>query len=172
MKHIMIDLETMGNGKDAAIVAIGAVRFSRNGIDKELYVPVDLQSSLDAGLKMDASTVLWWMKQNKEAREAITKEDGVALQVALELLAALIDDETTVWCNGASFDFAILATAYRAVGEEVPWKFWNERDFRTIKKLFSDVTAPNDETAHNALEDAKNQAEHLLDIAHAKGLAL
>ena len=57
MNDIMLDLETMGTGTDAAIIAIGAVRFDAKVTDR-VHRIVALQSSVDAGLRMDPRIVL------------------------------------------------------------------------------------------------------------------
>lgn len=51
--NIMLDLETMGNGPDAAIIAVGACKFDTIGVLDTYYCVVDLTSSLNAGLKVD-----------------------------------------------------------------------------------------------------------------------
>ncbi|MFA5379904.1 MAG: 3'-5' exoribonuclease, partial [Dehalococcoidia bacterium] len=45
--EVSLDLETMGNGPDAAIIAIGAVEFSLETglLGQEFYEVVDLESS-------------------------------------------------------------------------------------------------------------------------------
>jgi hypothetical protein len=67
----MVDLETMGNTKEAAITAIGACAYdskSGNMIEEAFYKVVKLENSVKEGLKMDASTVIWWMNQSEEAK--------------------------------------------------------------------------------------------------------
>ncbi|MEM8381682.1 3'-5' exonuclease, partial [Morganella morganii] len=63
-KHLMIDLETMGNKPDSAIVAIAAVPFDMvSGVtdDALFYEIIDLRSSEKYGGSIDADTVLWWL---------------------------------------------------------------------------------------------------------------
>ena len=69
--NIMVDLETMATHPNAAIVAIGAVRFMED-LQDSFYQEVDLQSSIRAGLDVDGATVNWWLMQEEAAREAIT----------------------------------------------------------------------------------------------------
>lgn len=47
--HIMLDLETMGKGPEAAIVSIGAVEVlvDEGTLGREFYAPVDLQSAME-----------------------------------------------------------------------------------------------------------------------------
>src|SRR3972149_12090628 len=73
-------------------------------------------------------------------------------------------DEIEVWCNGASFDLAILETAYSNVMLPHPWKFYNEYDYRTMKRTFRVPKPPFQGTKHNALHDARTQALHLIEI--------
>ena len=161
--NIMLDLETMGNNPNAAIVAIGAVRFSFEGLLDEFYVPVDLSSCVDAGLVMDASTVLWWMNQSDEARSYIT-QNGVPLSRALGEFSDWIGKNPIVWGCGADFDNVILSNAYHALSLPLPWKFYNNRCYRTLKSLNKHVKMNRVGTYHNAVDDAKSQALHLIDI--------
>jgi len=66
--HLMIDLETMGNVKNSAIVSIGAVEFNiENGdIGEEFYAVVNLQSCLDKGMVVNGDTIYWWLNQDKK----------------------------------------------------------------------------------------------------------
>lgn len=168
-RNIMIDIETMGQGPRAAIAAIGAVEFDPygQGLGRELYHRVDLRTSVTAGLVIDPETVIWWLKQNDAARAELTSGDHVPLHFALHDLAQMIkgfsldEDEAVVWANGTSFDFPILAQAYRAVGSHAPWKYWNERDWRTVRKVGPAVEFERVGTHHNALADACHQALHL-----------
>ena len=68
MLDIMLDLETMGTGTQAAIVAIGAVEFDleKGILGEEFYRTVDLSSSISCGGIIDADTVLWWMQQSED----------------------------------------------------------------------------------------------------------
>ena len=163
MNNVMLDLETMGTGVNAAIIAIGAVRFGAGEITDEFYAVVDLASAVDAGLEIDAATVLWWMKQSDAARQQFERA-GVPLRVALEQFAEWIGENAEVWGNGASFDNAILSNAYRKCGAEQPWKFWNDRCYRTIKSLHPDVKLERFGVHHNAVDDAKSQAVHLMQM--------
>lgn len=163
MNRVMLDLETMGNGTNAAIIAIGAARFDAEKITDEFYTVIDLASSISAGLEMDASTVLWWMKQSDDARKQFER-DGVQLNDALKQFADWIGADAEVWGNGAAFDNAILSNAYRKCGIEQPWKFWNNRCYQTVKNLHQDVEMKRMGVYHRAVDDAKSQADHLMRI--------
>lgn len=168
MQNIMLDLETMGNSPNAAIIAIGAVEFDDSGIGEKFYSVISLESSVASGGIMDASTVIWWMGQSDQARgEFYAKGDSIA--VALQSFSGWMEkrgniDDLKIWGNGAAFDNVILSSAYRRNQTKQPWMFWNDRCYRTIKALNPSVEFKRVGTHHNALSDAESQALHLLDI--------
>ena len=177
---ISIDIETMSTAPTAAIASIGACRFAIGGdgigdwIGDTFHMHVSLANCQRHGLTIDASTVLWWIKQGDDAKAALLggQQDAAPLVTALEALANFIDatddggpEKPTIWANGASFDLPILANAYRTVGMPLPWKFWEERDLRTLKGLSPDLRIERSGTHHNALDDALHQArlvQHIL----------
>lgn len=173
--HVMLDLETMGQGSDAAIIAIGATTFGPDGITtaKSFYETISLQSSVDAGLKMDASTVMWWMKQSDAARGEFKREGtplGDTLLTFSNWFTTHTAEDAKVWGNGATFDNVIISNAYRAVGLPRPWKYYNDACYRTLKGLLPHVEAVKlVGTAHNALDDARHQAVHCAKLLHAVG---
>lgn len=175
MSHIMLDLETMGNGPQAAIIAIGAVAFDESGISSEFYTQVSLASSMRAGGVVDASTVTWWLQQDADARSAFKdNEKAPEIRAALLAFARWFDsvDGRQVWGNGAAFDNTILGAAYRAHDCPQPWAFWNDRCYRTFRALHCEVPFERKGVRHNAVDDARSQAEHLIANAKAMGAAL
>lgn len=176
MRDVMLDLETMGNGPDAAITAIGAVCFDPAGgtVGAVFYRVVDLASSVASGGVMDPATVLWWMKQSDEARGEFART-GVPLMSALRSFTVALNqvgaDTVRVWGNGAAFDNVILAGAYKRLGLPVPWSYKNDRCYRTVAAMAPQVVREEGGTRHNALEDAKGQALHLMACLRALGLA-
>jgi len=166
MKHIMLDLETMSTTSNAAIVAIGAVEFepATGELGREFYHNVSLASCQDAGLDVEAGTVMWWLTRSEDARQALT-------ETRLSLIGALsdfehfthlvrVDEEFCIWGKGSDFDNVILANAYRALGLQAPWKYKNNRCVRTILALVPDACdgVESEGTKHNALDDAIYQA--------------
>lgn len=169
--NVMIDLETMGTGPRSAIVAIGAVEFDPAGdeLGRQFYIPVDLASSVAAGMTMDPDTVLWWLKQGDAARAELTAADRMPLAHALQALSRFLAgedgktkrDQRILWANGTSFDLPILAEAYRLCALPDPWMYYNERDWRTLRKTLPPVDHERIGTHHDALDDACHQAQHL-----------
>lgn len=173
MNNIMVDLETMGQGADAAIASIGAVKFSASGLGEEFYVDVELESCLVYGMKLSTDTLLWWLKQSDGARKHLHSpaKPPLRLPAALAQFQTFLgpqQDKVKIWGNGADFDNAILQYAYRATNMDLPWKFWNNRCYRTMKGMFPGVKQQTREgTYHNALDDAKHQATHLVAILNS-----
>mgnify|MGYP003655046633 CR=1 FL=1 len=169
MSNIMVDLETMSTQPNAAIVAIGAVKFGAKGRGEEFYKTIDLDSSVKAGGHIDPKTIIWWMGQSAEAHKAITG-DNVSLFVALQEFSKFVGakKEVKIWGNGAAFDNIVLGCAYDSVNLTRPWNFWNDRCYRTIKNMFSNgIEFVEPEIKHHALDDAIAQADHLCKILDA-----
>lgn len=156
--HVMVDLETLDTRPTAAIISIGAVIFDGFAAGREFYVAVDMQSSLEAGLTSNPRTLAWWGDQSAEARAVFTDPNRMPLA-----FASFLPPDCCVWGNGASFDNAILQNAYAAAGMDLPWKFWNDRCYRTVAAC-APTRRVQSGTHHNALDDAKSQAEHLLSF--------
>jgi hypothetical protein len=164
----MLDIETMGISSNAAIVAIGAVAFDEEGLGPELDITVDLHSAMRAGLKVDASTIYWWLKQSEEARESLQRSSKT-ISAALHSLAQFIEvncnkDTVSVFGNGVDFDNIILTNAYNACDIKLPWSYRGNRCYRTLKNTYPEVEFKPVYTQHVAVCDARNQALHMIEI--------
>ncbi|EPA5558537.1 3'-5' exoribonuclease [Escherichia coli] len=168
--HLMIDLETMGKNPDAPIISIGAIFFDPQTGDMgpEFSKTIDLET---AGGVIDRDTIKWWLKQSREAQSAIMT-DEIPLDDALLQLREFIDENSgeffvQVWGNGANFDNTILRRSHERQGIPCPWRYYNDRDVRTIVELgkaidFDARTAiPFEGERHNALDDARYQAKYV-----------
>ncbi|MEI8519698.1 exonuclease [Escherichia coli] len=171
--HLMIDLETMGKNPDAPIISIGAIFFDPQTGDMgpEFSKTIDLET---AGGVIDRDTIKWWLKQSREAQSAIMTNE-IPLDDALLQLREFIDENSGeffvhVWGNGANFDNTILRRSYERQGIPCPWRYYNDRDVRTIVELgkaidFDARTAiPFEGERHNALDDARYQAKYVSAI--------
>lgn len=165
--QIMLDIETLGKNPGSVIVSLGAVKFDHKGVGETYYTRIDPESCIQAGLKMDASTVIWWMQQNDSARREICQV-GQGLTLALKEFSEWIGGTNPeVWGNGATFDNVLVSEAYRICDMKRPWRYPDERCYRTVKNMFPSVPMQLSGAAHNALDDARNQAEHLIAIMKA-----
>ncbi len=166
--NVMLDLETMGTGPNAAIIAIGAVQFDpiARTLGDTFYRVINLESAVRAGGEIDAATVMWWLQQSDDARKAICSGALPHNQVLIQFASWLVNfsDNIKMWGNGAAFDNVILAQAYRRAGLPTPWKHWNDRCYRTLKSQYPAIKLARTGTHHNALDDAESQAIHALAI--------
>lgn len=173
MNRIMIDLETLGTCPGSIILSIGAVRFDLDhGVTGEFYTNINVKDSQRHGLKLDASTVVWWMTQSDEARKALASAkrplrdalEGFTEWARPEDFSGLLEPIDELWGNGSDFDNALLARAYEATGMVVPWSYRANRCYRTMWSMFPQIPFIKPTTAHNSLEDARAQAIHLRKI--------
>lgn len=167
MTDIMLDLETMSTEPNAAIVAIGAIKFDiQTGVRGSMfYQVVNLESSVGAGGIIDPKTVCWWLRQSYDTRAIFLNNDGEGIEGALVAFTEWVPtEEFNVWGNGAAFDNVILTGAYHRCGITPPWSYHNDRCYRTMKQLYPDITIPRVDVTHNALDDAIWQTNHLLTI--------
>lgn len=171
MNNIMLDLETMGQSSNAAIIALGAVQFdiTKQTIGQRFYRIIDLTSSVQSGGGViDPSTIMWWMQQSDAARGVFSKAGEPLPSVLIDLSSWIKsvseEKDVKIWGNGADFDNVILASAYRYCGLNLPWRFWNNRCYRTVKAMHPDIKMQRIGTYHNAIDDAESQALHLIEI--------
>lgn len=164
--HFMLDLETLSSASNAVIISIGIVEFSPTGIWRKFYTNVD--PSKQDGLHISADTVMWWLQQNAEAREAVLGPK-VPFHTALYQVREFLGSNPIVWGNGADFDNVVLRNAFAAAGMSKPWSHRNNRCYRTLKALRPDIKmeAAKGTVAHNALDDAHNQALHAIKLLDA-----
>lgn len=172
MKHVMVDLETMGTVPGCTMLSIGAVYFDENGLGEEFYTVVSRSDCEAQGLRESKSTQDWWAKQSAAARKVIDEaeaDEAPTLAAALNSFTAFIKKDTNVkvWGNGADFDNPILACGYDAVGLKQAWISWNGRCYRTLKNIAPGPKLERVGTYHNALDDAKSQALHAIQLFKA-----
>lgn len=181
---ISIDLETLGQQVPrAAIATIGMAAFELGKPAQPLatcYTRIERDSALQVG-HADQATLDWWAKQPAEARAEIEGGD-TQLRLALGRLAGTIDaitagrdpSEVIVVARAPSFDLAILAYHFEHFGTPLLWRYWQERDHRSLEDTYRDALALLGQdapsyremapVAHHALKDAIAQAEYLLAL--------
>ena len=173
--NIMLDLETWGTKPGSVITSIGAVVFNDEAVLDTFYARVDPQSCTDAGLTIDPATVLWWLRQSDAAREEFIMPNQhieTALADFFRWCLAGREGDPVLWGNGATFDNALLRAAYEACGIVPPWGAFSDRCYRTAKSYRPDIKMVRTGTHHNALDDARSQAEHLIRIHKAMGVSV
>lgn len=165
--NVMIDIETLSQKKTAAIVSIGAVKFTDTEIVDQFYVNIDPKSCKEAGLHIQLETIQWWKDKKTEAY-AVLKTNRKTLTDALNEFKIWYGTKSVpTWACSNSFDCVIMENAYDSVAIECPWKFYDERCFRTFKSMFkSDIKREG--VYHNALDDAIYQTKYMLDVLNRK----
>lgn len=181
----MVDLETMDNVPSAAIVSIGAVEcdLTTGELGSTFSRVVDLKDQDKYNMTINSETLYWWLQQSTRAQAALCVEGKISLVVMCDKFSKWINsldahsDSIRLWGNGASFDNAIIRYAYRQVGQELPIKFWNDRDMRTILGFYPSQlqekyrrTTLRSGTYHNALDDAKHQVKYCTHILKELGV--
>ena len=170
--NVMTDLETMGTAPGSVLASIGAVAFNQvtGEIGPSFYRVIDQASCEAAGLKKDPATIAWWGRQRPEVRAELEKDPRPLAEVLGDFDAywkQVAGGE--FWANGANFDDPLLAAAYRALGREAPWKFWNARDTRTIYAA-AKVAPRRGKGHHVAVVDALDQAKAVIWAYRVLGL--
>jgi len=159
-KRCMVDIETLGTKPGSVILSIGAVKFDKDGLGEEFGVSVDLESCQDAGLTIDADTLEWWLDQDENVQHILT--GGIELEDALEQFSEFYGDCTEIWAYSPAFDCVHLERAYEAVGIVSPWMYYQQRDCRTCSKLPGWPETDQKGSEHNALDDARFQAQQTM----------
>ena len=185
--NVMLDLETFGTGNDAAVISIGAVKFTQTRVIDRFHVGIDPASSESAGLKINAATVMWWLDPERAAAWAAwCALEKVDLPLALTGFSMWCDEPPTdsgdqthkqgdklpIWGNGATFDNVILRSSYAACGLKYPAAFYLDKCYRTAKGLAPEVKLVRIGTHHSAVDDAESQAVHLQEICSRLGVVL
>ena len=175
---IMLDLETLGTGNNAAIVQIGAVAFNADGENGSLFtnspdilrnagqgfrMNVDLAQSSKPGV-YDQGAINFWLGQSEEARASITAP-GVPLGEALLAFAGWVDavgngrHNVRLWSNGPTFDETILRAAYTRYEMDLPISFRGSRCCRTMIEM-AELYGYNRREAYRTAFEAEGMVNH------------
>lgn len=183
MRDLMIDIETMGTSPKGALISIGAIFFDLEGEETGpiFEMPIDLQTSVEIGMQIDAPTVEWWFKQSPEAISQWLVESPVSIITALSEFIKWYGRRTLdlrkpyVWANAPTFDLEILRYAFKCCGMSAPWHFRQERCVRTLVGLSKDLGynprgLRGTGIPHSAKDDCLHQIEYCrLAWGHIRG---
>ena len=158
----MLDIETMGNEHNAAIIQVGACYFDRETgkIGKTFKENVDLRSSIEAGLTVNADTIYWWLEQSDEARLSILAKPRRKITPVLNDLKAFAKKAKNIWCH-ATFDIVVVNNALISCGFK-PLHYKYGRDIRTLTDLAQSKKDQfvREGTHHDALDDCIFQVKY------------
>ena len=147
MYQIMLDIETFSSSKESLIVSVAAVSFKSDKGTDDLtesdifYRKVDFSDPDIKKFNIDVNTILWWFKQNEKVRNEafLSKDNRWKIRDVLIGLKDFINSkgrDPIIYNKGIDFDSIILENAYSVLNIEVPWKFYNKMDSRTLMKFF------------------------------------
>lgn len=166
---LMIDIETTGTKPGCKVLSIGAFGFNQDGNQVEFYARINHTKMEKLGLFDEPSTIDWWNRQDENTKaEAFGGTENPALVAAgfktffyqnFDSASKIL--KFSVWSCGIDFDFPILQEFFRILGMSLPWKFWQQNDYRTIRNQFNIKAHEGNVEKHNAIEDAKAQMRGL-----------
>ena len=167
--RVMIDLETLSTRKDAAIISIGLAAFDDEFVIETAHARIKMSEVFG---HIDPATVKWWSEQGDAARHAAFSGEDTQTR-AISIVRDFFDrhQPTEVWANSPSFDCVILRSWWdgqpRTPLGKYPISYRTERDVRTMLQYAKALKIPLpvwDGTAHNAMDDACNQARAIVTI--------
>lgn len=171
--HFMVDSETLATSNNAAITEIGA--FSKQEFIRNECFHVHC---VDTEGDRSQSTLDWrkennlpWATHDDLGYTATTICDALT-QFFTWIEKKAAGRRPILWCKGTDFDAVILANAAKRNNiKELPWKYNDINDVRTLLRLWPQFKVPRDQVKHNGLEDAIMQWTYLEKIAcHIAGL--
>ena len=167
MSNIMLDIETLSNTVNSAVIQVSLVKFDW---DKDCQNPEKLQLNLHVdeqikkGLDINSDTLAWWLDTNPELLKTILKHNG-SVEFALTEIQNFITLDDCIWCH-ATFDVPILANLFNKFNKRLPWKYIRVRDIRTLIDLaeldLSQYDWKNEKT-HDSLDDCMFQIKYCKD---------
>lgn len=173
VEHIVLDLETLGTSHTAVILSVGMVFIHDDQIIDRYRINIDSSDQETLyNRTTDEDTLKWWRVQlqsdeGKLAWQMALEDAKSPTQAAMRITAMLnsCEGEPLIWGNSNTFDNEILRSFLIELKQPV-WSFRRDRDFRTLKALFKEKVPepPFLGTRHVAIDDAMNEAYHLIQI--------
>ena len=166
MNNIMLDIETVANTNNTAVIQVAMIRFDWTGkLGESLVVRLNLDEQLKKGLDANSSTLAWWADTNPKLFRSLLTENVESVSQALTKICQFINFNDYIWCH-ATFDIPILNNVLHKFGFKTPWAYKKCRDIRTLTELADlDLTQYNwdAEKTHDALDDCRFQVKYCCD---------
>lgn len=162
---IMIDIESLDTSPNCVILTIGAVRFDPKGmgvVEKLELRPMIEEQTEKFNRVINEDTLRWWSNQSASAMDEAMGDWGrISFAECMEKLYKFCWNRRAVWSNGAGFDVVAMESAWRDLGQRIPWPYYSVRDTRTLYEI-AGVSLKDkkygSKTTHKAVEDAEHQA--------------
>ena len=179
MKHIMLDLETLGTDSNAVVVSISAVEFDldtgKQGSDIEIGLNL-LEQALNGGI-IDTSTLSWWSSQSAKAKSSLLRIPVLSIDDALDKFNTWIESidhdlkDIKLWGNGATADNVWVRNLYRRHNIDFVLPYWCDCDVRTLVTISGISTRDYKFTGlkHNGIHDCLHQIKYCTDAYNKLG---
>jgi hypothetical protein len=167
MKHMLIDIETLGLREDLPpgvlpeVTEVGVVIFDPDS--GEVTEEYSFFPDPDNG-QCSWNTLGWWIEQIRNghpapwhARRAAKATDTLAHVCQMIITAWNRNGCKAVWGNDPEMDLAPLEVWMRNAGLNRPWSYFERQDVRTLRNVLG-LRAPKHAGQHIAIEDAKAEA--------------
>ncbi len=164
VERVHIDLETLGRDHDAQVLSIGACSELS---DLEFYVEIEIGAYDSRIFRRERATEEWWAEQGgfHPTTDAPVPPGTAVHRLITEYFDPLYKqyEEVEVWANSPSFDLAMLRYHFRHFVLACPWEYWQEQDFRTVRRLgkFLRLPVARGTAPHHALLDARQQCNYV-----------
>jgi hypothetical protein len=174
----MLDIETLdipeNSGISAVVTDICLWPFTNLGefvpdVDPIRFILPAKPQIKDLGRSMGFDTMMFWFDQPAEARAPWFKDIQVGSLVDLHMNVHMLADQirlhtpTEIWARGPQFDVAILEDLMRQLQIDIPWKYNQIRDLRTLMAMagldVKDVHPQPGFVKHSAFSDCVFQVK-------------
>lgn len=173
MKHIMLDLETLGTSYNSVVTQVALIEFDIHkqfDINEDINVysaNIDIQEQINNGSVIDGDTIKWWLNNNPEVLKSTlidTKSINEVTNDITQFINNLCDKrDLNIWSH-ASFDIPILNNLLK-IGNQPSVYYRSVRDLRTINMLVDpDMKLGYPRNDHNAIKDCLNQIEYYVNL--------
>jgi len=185
MREMMFDLETLDTRPSTIVLSVGAVIWETFQpvagplawrVLRRFYRILDIQSQATKNRTVSESTLIWWQRQDANARDEAFSAVRQPVTGVLEDFRRFADVEGEInafWANPATFDFPIWEDLAMTYSEYVPWSYRQKYDVRTVVREASysakdhQPSRPIDGVPHLPVYDCEWQID-LLNAARVK----
>lgn len=173
-KHLMLDIETLGNKPNSIIISLSAIVFDDDFNEVDFFNEnLNIEQSTKYGFETTQSTLDWWKNQSSEAFEISTNNQKDVYSTLCNFANFVYRNNIDyVYGNSVSFDCVLLNCYYDKLHIKRAWDFWQERCFRTFKNTFDFKEVEFKGVPHFSLDDCRYQVEQLKNICHYNNIKL
>lgn len=169
-----IDIETLSHKENAVVLSCALTYFTtteqhtfQSLIDKTCFVKFDAKEQINKYKRgMSESTMDWWRKQSKEAKEISLKPspNDMSLIEGVEKLRTYVKENSNgkelVFCRG-SLDQFVMCDLFEQLQIPQLFEYYQYRDFRTAieclkdnsKRGYCEVSGLTGVIPHNPIHD-------------------